>query len=175
MTHRQPNRACKVAGSPPSKEQPRAKSSTCNGSNWDQQTQSWAGYRRKRIRPSLLAQELGLFIEVHPEDEALDQHAKDMLQCEKRFLNVHRDCGGYHDAIVAEFCHAATPLPRQGDRCDALPASTRQGGNQILRVARGRDGEKHIPRLTKRFDLPLKDLVVAEIITGCGQDRGVRR
>jgi hypothetical protein len=49
----------------------------------------------------------GLLVEFFFEEEALREHAEDVLQGEVGFLDVHRDGGGDDDVVVAEVSHLA--------------------------------------------------------------------
>jgi len=107
------------------------------------------------------------------EDEALDDHAEDVLEREMRLLDVHSDGRGDDDAVVAKAAHLAAVVAGQAESGDAHLLGLVQGFDDVGRVAGGGDTEEDVAGLTESFDLALEETVKAEVVASGRQDGGV--
>ncbi len=131
------------------------------------------GFNLFRRSEALFAEDLGLLVEVVTEGEALDDHAEDVLEGEVGFLDVHGGAGGDDDVVIAEGAHFAAVAAAEADGVDAHLFALEEGFDDVGGVAGGGDAEEDVVGLGEGFDLPLEEVVVAEVVSGGGEDGGV--
>ncbi len=131
----------------------------------------WVRWRRWQ---GLLAEDFGAGVEVHPEGEAFDDHAEDVLEGEVRLLDVHGNGGGNDDVVIAEGAHLTAVIAGEADGSDALAAGLLECVDDVGGVAGGGDAEEDVSGLAEGLDLACEDLVEAEVVADGGEDGGVR-
>ena len=85
-----------------------------------------------------------------------------------RFLDMHGHPAWYIKQDIGMFGNAAATFTGHRDDADAGGTRGLAGGDDIGRIAAGRDADQHVTLAPKRFHLPRENALIPEIIRiGC--------